>query len=274
LGQCVGGNVADIYLAEFEKLKDEQISRSAHRDRLFHLTLVLFGGGITIALTKDPHTLGLLLLLPVVAFIAGTSHIACDRRISSIGSYIKNTLTKRIAEKEHIPCHEVLEWETFIDSDKLRKGRKLTQFLSNVFLYVLSGIGVTVWYCITVAIHEQGWSEYADFALAAFDILLMLLMGWQLIRHAYIGRSKERADRKAMVRATLIRALSKGVLVLVAAGLAAATVIHFGPPLLVAPFQPLDMGFPIPWPMTRLTLAATGAFIFMGGSVLLLLRRR
>lgn len=261
-----GAEVTDIYLAEFTKLKDEQISRSAHRDRLFHLTLVLFGGGITIALTKDAHMLGLLLLLPVVAFIAGTSHIACDRRISSIGSYIKSTLTKRIAEREQISVHEVFEWESFIDSDKLRKGRKRTQFMSNIFLYVFSGLGATFWYCYDIYRHRPDHSlDLAEYFVVGADILLMGVMAWQLTRHAYIRRSKERGDRKSGTARLMAAAMY--VLAVAVGALAAAATLHFGPQLLAVTAQPLALG--LPWPVTGADCAAAAAFVLGAGAVLL-----
>lgn len=266
--------MADIYLSEFEKLKDEQISRSAHRDRLFHLTLVLFGGGITIALTNGAHMQGVLLALPVVAFIAGTSHIACDRRISSIGSYIKSTLTKRIAEREQLSHQAVFEWESFIDTDKLRRSRKVTQFFSNFFLYVMSGFGAIAWYWYgrTQGFYWVGLQPVERLAVGV-DIILMATMAWQLYQHAYIGRSKERAIRSRPSRAVLIQALVRYGAALVVAGLAGFAMVHFAGQILARPDQAIPLGFAPLWPVTRAAVAGALAFILGGGAVLLGTRR-
>lgn len=231
--------MSDVHLKEFEKLKDEQVSREAHRDRLFHLTIILIGGGITLAFSKSEQSMGILLLIPVVAFIAGMSHIACDRRISSIGAYFRDRLAPMIAKDRNVPREQVFGWEDYIRSDSHRSSRKRLQLLSNLLLYVGSGLWAALWYVFFVKPRspvDMGWLAYAqksvgllnnaEFSAFLFDMLLMVVMAWQLFSHAYIYRAAD-TDASVSTWQHVRRAMLRFVFATLLAALAATAITHY-----------------------------------------------
>jgi len=267
--------MADVYLTEFEKLKDEQISRGAHRDRLFHLTIILIGGGVTIAFSKPDQSMGTLLLLPAVAFVAGMSHIACDRRISSIGSYFKNTLAKRVSERTDIPQDKIFEWETFIRADVYRSGRKRLQFLSNLLLYVGSGLWATAAYAAHVTMGSPHRAlNGLEWAACIFDFLLMVLMFWQLTSHSYIRGEVAPADERKR-RGSVQRLMMRVVVSALVAALAAFGIIHFGPQFIPEPnlIYTFHWDGTATWQTSRLGIVAASLAAILWSATLLIGRR-
>jgi len=138
-GMHGGKAMRDHDLLEFEKLKDEQIGRLTYRDTLFYFTLVIIGGGLATVYSKAEAAV-ILLALPFAIFIAGVSHITCDRRIEDIGIYIRDYLTKTVAEKSGTPPEKVFAWEYYFPSTSWHSVRKLLQFVANFLLYAGAGI--------------------------------------------------------------------------------------------------------------------------------------
>jgi hypothetical protein len=210
----------DVYLAEFTKLKDEQINRAAHRDRLFHLTIILIGGGITIAFSReDRSTTGILLLIPSVAFVAGMSHIACDRRISEIGAYFRERLGPKIAEQRTDVRPPVFEWEDYIRRQaNTRAWRKALQLLANGLLYVVSGLWAMGWYAF--AVKTFATLTFWEWCTLAFDLVLMVFVAAELFKHSGLKlRSPGPRRQSSIIMATLAVSAVLGV----STGLALAT---------------------------------------------------
>lgn len=68
----------DIYLKEYDKLKNERMQRIGFRDNLLYVTLVLFGTVLAFALSEkgNPDTL---LVLPWVSLVLGWTYLMNDR---------------------------------------------------------------------------------------------------------------------------------------------------------------------------------------------------
>jgi hypothetical protein len=244
--------MTDIHIKEFEKLKDEQISRAAHRDRLFHLTIILIGGGFTLAFTYK--VISVLLLLPVVAFIAGMSHVACDRRISAIGSYFREVLAGKIAKTTGVPAEEIFTWEDYIREDPKRYVRKWLQLFTNFLLYVGSGGCALFWYLWHVIHTDKGTPGPLEWFGVFLGVVLMAMMLWQLTQHAFIRLPSEH-DSISLSRAG--RGLLRVAVSAVFAAGAFWLVLHYGPLLL----PNINLGrevahFEATGPVTLLTVAA------------------
>lgn len=184
----------DIHIAEFEKLKDEQISRAAHRDRLFHLTLILIGGGGSFALATREAT-PLLLLLPYIAFIAGMSHVACDRRISAIGSYFREVLAPKLAATVGVESSEIFAWEDYITKDSKRYVRKWLQLFTNLLLYVGTGLVALAYYGFH-NIHPSKAAENPFIVIGLIGgLILMVILTRQLTHYSHLKAAAENAGK-------------------------------------------------------------------------------
>lgn len=263
--------MTDVFIAEFEKLKDEQISRAAHRDRLFHLTIILIGGGFTLALSEHENAYLVLLFLPVVAFIAGVSHLGCDRRISAIGSYFKDALAPKIAKSLGVRTEEVLSWEVYIRADRHRHVRKWLQLATNLLLYVGSGVCALVWYGWFVIQHRHAQPGLAGFIGVPLGIVLMVIMLGQFVSHAYIGSPSDKPE------ARIGRLVRSGLGVLVTTALVSAAywfAIRFGGQFIPGPDSIVVVpGLGETWHVTRLNAAAVTSALIAGGIGLLCFRR-
>lgn len=134
-------------LLEFDKLKEEQISRIKFRDGLFYFTMLIIGGALTLALAdQEARSADILLALPFAIFIAGIAHVAADRRIDDIGIYIRDYLAPSVASELMVEKKSVFAWEAKFHMAPLQITRDLFRFVANVMLYVGSGFGAIFLY--------------------------------------------------------------------------------------------------------------------------------
>lgn len=245
--------MVDVYLKEFEKLKDEQISRASLRDSLFNVTMVLIGGGMTMAFSHPPDSLGLLLLIPVVGFVAGMTHVASDRRISKIGSYFRERLAPKIAAKRGMSQDDVFEWEAYIRSDRSRILRKLLQLGTNLLLYVGSGLFALGWYVFVVKAGPH--LTVSDWLGVTGDVFLLFLVLWEIVRHADICSWGDAARWCG-------RVILRAALAVVAGGLVGYAVWRFGGPLLPDANSTWEMSRQV-LPVTHLMAAAGTASLLV-----------
>lgn len=85
----------DVYLREYEKLKDEQIGRIGFRDNLLYVTVAAYGTVLALALGDQRNPYGLL-VLPWVSLILGWTYLINDQKITAIGRYIRYTLVENV----------------------------------------------------------------------------------------------------------------------------------------------------------------------------------
>ena len=87
--------ILQVFLLEYEKLKEEQLKRIEFRDQMIYITLGIFGGILSFALSNKTN-LYALLVIPWVCLILGWTYIVNDEKISAIGKYIRLTLTEKV----------------------------------------------------------------------------------------------------------------------------------------------------------------------------------
>lgn len=76
-------------LLEYEKLKEEQVSRIGARDNLLNYNLVALGVVATVSAGLQNANFGLL-IAPWISAIFGWAYLQHDEKISAIGRYIKS----------------------------------------------------------------------------------------------------------------------------------------------------------------------------------------
>jgi len=132
-------NLIEIYLKEYEKLKDEQISRIGFRDNLVYVTLVAIGSVISYALS-DTDNYFVLLVLPFICFVLGWTYLVNDEKISAIGRYLRTNCTSEIKKMVDESSLQMFGWEVTHRSDKRRVSRKILQFIVDEITFVGSGL--------------------------------------------------------------------------------------------------------------------------------------
>jgi len=128
----------NAYFNEYSQLKSEQISRIGFRDNLLYVTLTLFGGILSYALTDKTHYIALL-VIPWVSFILGWTYLINDQKISAIGQYIRLDLSVKLEILIQATPESLLGWETGHRSDSHRKSRKITQLAVDLITFSATG---------------------------------------------------------------------------------------------------------------------------------------
>jgi uncharacterized membrane protein len=132
-------DVVDIHLAEYQKVKDEQIARIGFRDNLIYATLIAVGGILSYALS-NPANSRAVLVLPLATVALGWTYLINDEKISALGRYIRTDLAQRVGGSISVAIEEIFGWERTTSRDKGRLGRKIVQFVVNEALFVGSGL--------------------------------------------------------------------------------------------------------------------------------------
>ncbi|NER83114.1 MAG: hypothetical protein F6K42_26885 [Leptolyngbya sp. SIO1D8] len=166
-----------VYLSEYEKLKEEQVARIGFRDNLLYVTLVLFGGILSFSLANKT-TISSILVIPCVCIVLGWTYLANDEKITSIGQYIITELAARIEylTKKNSSDSKVFQWEEFNRTRRGRERRKLAQLVVNESAFVLSGF-------VSIFIYFILESQISLFFLmvSVVEFLLLLVLGVEFI---------------------------------------------------------------------------------------------
>ncbi|MGX5187256.1 hypothetical protein ACWKT5_31985 [Streptomyces avermitilis] len=118
-----GVTVAQLLLAEYQTVKDEQKARIGFRDNLLYVTLAVVAAVVAAAAqAKQPS---MLLALPPVCVVLGWTYLVNDEKISAIGSYVSGELGPRLAELAHTDV--AFGWEGAHRADARRASRKVVQ---------------------------------------------------------------------------------------------------------------------------------------------------
>lgn len=172
----------NIYLAEYEKLKDEQIARIGFRDNLVYATLIAIGGILSFALTGTANFYAIL-ILPLATFVLGWVYLNNDYKITTIGQYMRSTLTHHLREAAGAPEIRVLQWELIYKLEPRRFERKVLQVIVNEVLFVGSGfVALLAYFTTSTTIYTPlRW-------LASVELAAMLLLAVQIIIFADFRR--------------------------------------------------------------------------------------
>ena len=74
--------VLNVWLAEYDKLKTEQSQRIGFRDNLLYVTLVVFGGVASFAVSKEANYYAFL-ILPWTCLILGWTYLVNDEKMGT-----------------------------------------------------------------------------------------------------------------------------------------------------------------------------------------------
>jgi hypothetical protein len=168
----------EIYMIEYEKLKEEQIHRIGFRDNLIYANLIAITGVMSVVV-GDIARIPVLLVLPIVCTTLGWTYLVNDEKISAMGRYIRTTFSDRIQKLILSDESALFGWEIANRFDRKRGGRKIIQFFVDEFVFVLPGV-------IAILIF---WQNTANNLLllrwvAGIEMLFVLTLGVQIFSYA------------------------------------------------------------------------------------------
>lgn len=177
--------ILDVYLLEYEKLKEEQAQRIGFRDNMLYVTLGVFGGILSFALSGKNNNYALL-VIPWVCLILGWAYLINDEKITAIGRYIRYILVEKI--KEHsfkTEAEHIFGWEIAHRSDKRRIRRKIEQMIIDEITFVVSGILALAAFCFQVP--QPHWTIML---LCFIELLFLLALGIEILIYADLAKGK------------------------------------------------------------------------------------
>jgi hypothetical protein len=175
----------EVYLKEYEKLKDEQTQRIGFRDNLLYVTLGVFGAIISFAFSNKTNYYALL-VIPWGCLILGWNYLVNDEKISALGRYVRLTLVEKIKEQTgYTDIESIFGWEIAHRSDKRRKRRKIEQLIIDEVTFVFSGVVALVAFRflatqLSLPIHIFWWIE----------LILLLILGVELVIYADLAEGR------------------------------------------------------------------------------------
>jgi hypothetical protein len=170
--------IVDIYLHEYDKLKDEQIARIGFRDNLIYATLVAIGALLSFALAS-PDNRHALLVLPLATVVIGWTYITNDQKISSIGRYIRSVLIRNLREASQEPGAQFFGWEFTPQIEQQRLWRKLIQLAVNEALFVGSGLVALIAFFL-LATSPAAMTKW----IAGIEVVLLAVLAVEIGRYA------------------------------------------------------------------------------------------
>jgi len=177
--------ILEIFFKEYDKLKSEQAQRIGFRDNLLYVTLGVFGGVVSFAVS-NPSNYYALLVIPWVCLILGWTYVVNDEKISAIGRYIRYKLVNRV--KEHTGYGDIetlFGWEIAHRSDKHRKRRKIQQLIVDEITFVFSGIIALSAFWFLVAKPPLGVT-----ILSWVELLLLIVLGVEMLIYADLAEGR------------------------------------------------------------------------------------
>ncbi|WP_203716078.1 hypothetical protein [Asanoa siamensis] len=173
-----------LWLVEYERLKDEQKTRIGFRDNLVYATLAAMAGVIAATLSAKGHA-NLLLLLPPVSTVLGWTYLVNDEKVSAIGRYVDDVLRPRLAKG----AEDVFGWEVAHRADRRRRSRKLMQLAVDLGTFCAPALSAIVVYWV-----NGPWTA-AFLAVSAVECAVVLALAVQIVGYADLGvRRRRRVD--------------------------------------------------------------------------------
>jgi len=175
----------EVYLQEYEKLKDEQTQRIGFRDNLLYVTLGVFGAVISFAVSNKANYYALL-FIPWCCLILGWNYLVNDEKITAIGRYIRLTLVEKIKENTgHTEIDSILGWEIAHRSDNRRRRRKIEQLIIDQITFVFSGIVALSAFWFLVA-----KPSLAVNILCLIELIFLLILSIEIVIYADLAKGR------------------------------------------------------------------------------------
>ncbi|MEW2163720.1 hypothetical protein AB0912_12075 [Streptomyces sp. NPDC007084] len=172
-------DTAQLLLAEYEQIKQEQRARIGFRDNLVYATLGVMAAVIGSTLARGGH-LEMLLLLPPLSVVLGWTYLANDEKISAVGRYIREELSPRLRELTSAQA-EVFGWESAHRRDAWRRSRKRFQLAVDLLTFCGAPLAALTVYWIF------GPTPWPLLVISLAETAMVIGLAVQVVRYAELG---------------------------------------------------------------------------------------
>lgn len=172
----------DILLAEYVALKAEQTSRIVVRDRLVYAALAASVASLALVI-QSAGRVSLLLLLPVVCTALGWTYFVNDQKISAIGTYLGQHLSRSLVVSTRGGAR-FLTWEWFHRRDPRRRLDKSMQLAVDLLMFVAPALSAVVVYWTAARTRPD------LLVVSAVEALIVLGFGARVIAAADLSPTK------------------------------------------------------------------------------------
>ncbi|ASC69919.1 hypothetical protein XM38_008490 [Halomicronema hongdechloris C2206] len=174
----------EVYLQEYQRLKDEQKARIGFRDNLLYVTLGLFGGILSFSLANNNYYA--FLIIPWICLILGWTYLVNDEKITALGRYIRYTLVEKVKEEAgQGEIDSIFGWEIAHRSDNRRHRRKLQQLVVDELTFVVSGIAAIVAFWLLVS--QVHWGIQV---LCWAELVFLIFLGIEIVIYADLAKGR------------------------------------------------------------------------------------
>lgn len=174
----------DVYLHEYDRLKEEQTQRIGFRDNMIYVNLTALGGAAAYAV-NDPGHVYVLLVIPWICFVLGWTYLVNDEKISAIGRYIRRVLVESLRVNLATSEEQLLGWEIAHRDDNRRKQRKLLQLLVDEITFCFSGLVSIGLFWILLPSAGAIW-----LGVSIFEAILLIVLAVQMMIYADLRRGR------------------------------------------------------------------------------------
>ncbi|MFJ3638412.1 hypothetical protein ACIPRD_01490 [Streptomyces sp. NPDC090108] len=165
-----------LLLAEYQSVKDEQKARIGFRDNLLYVTLGVVAA--VVAAAAQAKQTSMLLALPPVCVVLGWTYLVNDVKISTVGRYVREELTPRLAGISGVDEAEVFRWEHFHRTDPRRWSRKAVQCVIDLLAFcVVPLAALTVYWA-------GGQVSAGLLVLSVAEAVVVAALGWFVVAYA------------------------------------------------------------------------------------------
>jgi hypothetical protein len=182
MGATSPGDVVTVLLAEYDRLKAEQVARISLRDNLLYA--VLGSAAAVCAVTFTAKTPALLLLLPAASTVLGWVYLVNDHKVSAIGRYLRDVLDPRLTALIGA-ASPVFGWEIANHADRRCTSRKMLWLCVDLLAFAAPGVAAVV------AVLSSGPASAAVLAVAAAEAVMVGVLAWQIIAYAEPWRLRQ-----------------------------------------------------------------------------------
>jgi hypothetical protein len=160
-----------VLLAEYGKLKEEQVARIGFRDNLIYAGLI---ASAAVASATVARGAAYLLLLPPVSVLLGWTYLVNDEKVTAIGRYLRLELGPDLAG---LAGRAVFGWEQ-PGTDARRAGRKRLQLGADLLAFCLLPAAGLVAYWAT------GPWPVPLLVVSAAETVLLAMLASQIVSYA------------------------------------------------------------------------------------------
>ena len=170
-GRLELGLASRVMLAEYDRLKQEQLARIGVRDNLIYAVLLASAAVVPTTVSQGS---AFLLLLPPVAVLIGWTYLVNDWFVSSLGRYLREELGPRLGG---LAGESLLGWE-YQGRDPDRPRRKRFQLAADLLAFCGLPLGALTAFWLRASLSPL------LVVLSAVEALVVLVLAAEIVRYA------------------------------------------------------------------------------------------